>query len=493
MRKHFFSFLKIFKNKWVIAIIVVALIILAYVFTHRGNNQTIESAVATMGNVIEKVSVTGKVSPMDKANLAFEKGGVISMIAVKVGDRVVKGDLIASLNSADDAAALESEQATLADMSRPLTPEELSVQKVALDGANRDAMNAAHDSFIKAEDAVFNYADTFFTNPQSANPIINIRTQSSIQQNSLNNQRIGVTDMLNSWSKELSSISDPATLIDRSRAHLLDIKSFLNSLAIPVNDLNVANSGLSQSFITADVTAMNSGLSSINTAIDSVTSSRSALSSAKSNYDLKLSGNSAQSIAAQAAKVAQARAQLAKNSLVSPIDGLVTLADPHLGEFIAAGQSGFAVQSYGALKIEAYVPEADIAKVALNDHAAVTLDAYGSDAYFPATVTAIDPAETVLEGVPTYKVTLVFSAPDARIRSGMTANTDILTHEADNVLTVPIRAIVDDNGDKSVRVLNADGKTFTTIPVAVGLKGSDGMIEVKSGLTEGDKVVTYVK
>ena len=55
------------------------------------------------------------------------------------------------------------------------------------------------------------------------------------------------------------------------------------------------------------------------------------------------------------------------------------------------------------------MPEADIAKVAIGDLASSTLDAYGSYVDFPAQVTMIDPAETVIEGVPTYKVTLVSS------------------------------------------------------------------------------------
>ena len=42
-------------------------------------------------------------------------------------------------------------------------------------------------------------------------------------------------------------------------------------------------------------------------------------------------------------------------------------------------------------------------------------------------VIKIDPAATIIDGVPTYKVTLKFVDQDERIRSGMTANLDILT------------------------------------------------------------------
>ncbi len=99
----------------------------------------------------------------------------------------------------------------------------------------------------------------------------------------------------------------------------------------------------------------------------------------------------------------------------------------------------------------------------------------------------------MLEGVPTYKVTLMFVQNDSRIRSGMTANLEILTHEMDNVLEIPYRAVIDNDGSTTVRLVNQDGKTYTTVPVTVGLKGSDGTIAVLSGLSAGDKVVTYVQ
>ena len=66
-------------------------------------------------------------------------------------------------------------------------------------------------------------------------------------------------------------------------------------------------------------------------------------------------------------------------------------------------------------------------------------------------------------------------------------------HEEANVLTIPYRAIIDNSGAKSVRLVSTDGKSYTTVPVTAGLKGSDGTIEIISGLSAGQKVVTYVQ
>lgn len=511
MRKHLFRFLKLFKNKWVIAITVVVVIIVVSMLTRGGTSQKIESAVATIGTVTEKVSITGKISPLGKADLSFEKGGVVVKIPVKVGDRVKKGDLIASLNSADDAAALASARAQLAEISRGLRPEELAVDQASLDSASttlsnakKDAVNAVRDGYVKAESAVVNYADTFFNNPNSVNPTISVITQSSSAETAININRVLVSEILRKWKNDNDSAITGSVnvndLIVKSEGYLNGIKSYLSSLSSIINGLNTSNTGLAQSTIDTYISTMNTSLSTLTQAISSVTtadttlrSATSAYNQASNQYSLEKAGSSPENIAAQSAKVAQAMAQLAKDSIVSPIDGVLTRADIHLGEFAVVGQNLFAVQSDGAFKIEAYVPEADIAKVAMNNLADVTLDAYGSYTVFPAVVTSIDPAETILEGVPTYKVTLQFVNVDERIRSGMTANTDIFTHEVTNVLTVPTRAVLDNDGKKSVRLLDSSGSTFNEVPVMIGLKGSDGTTEIISGIREGDKVVTYVK
>jgi len=480
---------KYLKKKYVIfgSIIVVAALAILF-FSSRDGSVNFQSASASVGNVIETVSVTGAVSPLGKADLAFEKSGVISQIYVSVGQSVYAGEPIASLYSASDQAALESVQATLADMTGSPSSGATKVSSAAtsLSNAQTDAVNASHEAFTQAQSALVNYTDSFFSNAQSQNPTITVRTDTTATANAIDFARLNVSDVLSKWSDELST-STPANstqLISDSSNYISTIKQFMSNLSSIIGELSPNNSGLSQTAVTTAVATMNSGLSTLNSAASSIASAQSKLS---------LAGNSSDSIAAQTAKVHSAQASLDQDTIISPLDGVVTKADPNVGEFIAAGDSGFAVQSNGAFKIEAYVPEADIAKVAVGNLASTTLDAYGSDVDFPSKVTAIDPAETVLEGVPTYKVTLQFVKNDSRVRSGMTANLEILTHESMNVITIPYRAIIDQSGSKSVRLVNADGKSYTTAPVRTGLKGSDGSIEIVSGLSAGQKVVTYVQ
>ena len=508
MKKSFFK--HYIKNKYVIIGLVALVIVMLLFFRGGGKDAQIEFAVATIGNVAEKVSVTGRISPVGKADLAFEKGGVIKTINVEVGDTVKKGALIASLDSAGDAANLASAQAKLDEVTRNLNSQELAVEQskvntaqISLENAKQEALNAARTGYAQARNAVNNYADIFFDNPQSTNPTIKIRTQSQAEESSVNMARVSVSDSLARWKADIDAATSTdaiAVLISKVSAYAYIINGFVNSLSTLAGNLNPGNSGLTQASIDAYVSSINSGLTLSNQAISSVTGAKTSLESAVSAYEqadndfvLKKTGSSAQTIAAQAATVAAYKAEYGKDRIISPIDGIITRADPSVGEFVQAGKIIYGVQSDSVYKIEAYVPEADIAKITAGNYASTTLDAYGQNVDFPAMVVMIDPAETVLEGVPTYKVTLLFLQKDERIRSGMTANLDILTRERTGVIVVPTRAIVDDSGTKIVRLLKSDDKSFVSVPVTVGLKGSDGMIEIVSGLEAEDKVVTYIK
>ena len=120
--------------------------------------------------------------------------------------------------------------------------------------------------------------------------------------------------------------------------------------------------------------------------------------------------------------------------------------------------------------------------------ASVTLDAYGDRAVFEAVVVSVDPAETIVEGVATYTTTLAFREADERIRSGMSANVSIVTAERTNVLAIPARAVTREDGRDVVRITR--NEMPTVVPVTLGVRASDGLVEIIEGVAEGDTVIT---
>lgn len=186
-----------------------------------------------------------------------------------------------------------------------------------------------------------------------------------------------------------------------------------------------------------------------------------------------------------------AQQQLAKTRMYSPMEGIVTSVDMDEGEIATMNTAVITVMKEGVFEIEANVPEADIAKVALGQNVQLTFDALSLKDIFNGKISFIYPASTVIQDVVFYKVKIQLDSIDPRLKPGMSCDVDINTFEKNNVLIVPSRA-VKTNGGNYVEILKEDN-TVERKNVEIGTDGDDGLVEIKSGISEGDKVITFVK
>lgn len=235
----------------------------------------------------------------------------------------------------------------------------------------------------------------------------------------------------------------------------------------------------------------------INTAQGAVDSAEAALSSAQAELTLKKTPARQEDIDQQKARVSQAYAawqralaDLDKVTLRAPLDGTITRVNYEIGEKTDLSKPVMSILGKSGLEIEVDVPESDVAKVKLGQSATITLDAFGDDKVFSGKVIFIDPAETVIQYVVYYQVKVAFAEEVEDIKPGMTANVDILTAQKSNVLVVPAMA-VKQNTEKYVNLLVNGEEVKRT--VQTGLWGDEGLIEIISGLTEGEEVVTFKK
>ena len=106
---------------------------------------------------------------------------------------------------------------------------------------------------------------------------------------------------------------------------------------------------------------------------------------------------------------------------------------------------------------------------------------------FDATLEYISPKAVESNGANQFEIkAAVAVGSDQMIRSGYSANAEIVLEKAEGVLSLPESALEFDGDDTYVQVLNPDGSTTRT-KVETGL--SDGVnIEIKGGLAEGTKV-----
>jgi len=192
-------------------------------------------------------------------------------------------------------------------------------------------------------------------------------------------------------------------------------------------------------------------------------------------------------------QVASAKANLNNTILTSPISGTITLVDTKIGQLATASIKVMVLQDISSLHTESDVSEANIASLKLGQTIDYTFDALGPDKHFTGTILTIDPASTVISGVVNYKIKgSLENIPD--IKPGMTANMTILVAKKDNVLAIPYSAVINKNKKQYTRIITDEKtKTFKEVEVQTGMQADGGLIEITSGISEGQEVVTYLK
>lgn len=518
-----------------IAVLMVIIIKIA-----NGPSSAFETALVKYGDILQEVSVTGRIKNAQNIDLSFEKSGRLMYLIVNVGGQVVPGQLIAQIDNTElvaqvrkEEANVDAAQAKLDQLLIGAKAEDIGVAKTSLSSAKRSLEETQKEALDIARTALNSIINTMIVIADVQNSgISNISTSSLIEskketilysvygQHNLGSVASWYFLNLNGGLKEkVVQISNNFSSIEISQL-LADIRSTLLTTQVSLDltysylngtigsDTSKSNINLARTDILNQISKISGQVQSIITAENLVNNSQAALDlkeAPASNYEIE----NYRAIVKQAqANLDFAKAQLAKNSLRSPIFGTVANLSGNVGELISATETIATIIGRSKFQIEANIPEADIAKIKVSNSANVTVDAYGQDANWEAKIIIIYPGEKIIEGVATYKTILEFVNADNRIKSGMTANIDIQNEKRISVLIAPQRALIRKDGKKFFKILiNSNAKNIQNrfanldvvtqddkqivyeVPVEVGLQGADGKVEVISGLKEGDKIV----
>lgn len=192
------------------------------------------------------------------------------------------------------------------------------------------------------------------------------------------------------------------------------------------------------------------------------------------------------------ADLARAGAQFRDTILVAPVEGLITKVNVKTGEIRPSSEPSITMLGISPYRIEIFTSEVDIPKIVLGQSGSITLDAFRGTP-LPLRVSEIDAAATDKDGVPKYRVKLDFISPPDGLKVGMTGDADITTGSRTGVVSVPLRAVVEnEDGKEIVRVLKEDSITYDERPVTTGMEGEGGIVEV-TGVNEGDVVIVLIK
>jgi RND family efflux transporter MFP subunit len=470
------------------------------------------------GNVIESVDEPGSVLAENSANVSFQEGGQIAHVYVSEGSQVSAGAVLADLDSAQLSAAVQqtnaavsqadaglaAAQAQLDQLASGTRPQQLTIDMSAVTSADQSLGIAVGNAYSASDDAVRNQIDNMFSSPQTNNPMFLVPSSNSQTVNNIESQRLQIGAGLTQWYAALNATStgfDPATLSGMAATKLQQIESYIDTIALVVNDAT-PNASVPATLIAQYKGNIAAARAEIEASISAVSGDQSALTTAQNVLTLAQAGSTPQSIQVQQAVVAQTQAAVAAAqaaaasaqvaldhaSLVAPFPGTVQALTAQVGQVAAAGAPIMSLINNSGLKIQTYVSENDVAKIQSGDAADVTLDAFGTGTTFPATVTTVDAAQTQVNGSAAYMVTLHFVNPNGQIKDGMTGNVHIIEAEHDNVIEVPSNLVINDDNSYFVSVRH--GSTSENQPVQIGLVGAS-TTEITSGLNIGDTINNF--
>ncbi len=511
---------------WGVIIILVVLFIasrvsagkkasVAGIQTDTVKKQTIEKTVLTTGQVVSSVDLS----------LSFQGTGVVRKILVKEGDKVKAGQLLATLDQANVVASLMSANGALAqaraNYDRVLagaSNEQINVAQKAVDAAEAALKNAQNNL-----NSVTSQQTNLVASAHSA--LMNTGLAAIPGSTNINSNAPVITGVYSGLTEGTYTIvlyqaqsgmrlsyygleSGDGDIVTQTYIPLgtrgLMMQFPANTPLHGGDTWTVSLPNKSATTYLASYNAYQAALQNQQAALTAaqaqVDSAQVALSQAQANLEVQQASARPADISSAKAQILSAEGQVASaaaaynNTVVkAPEAGTITKVDIKVGELATSLKEVMVLQNISDLHAEANVSEANVAALQVGQMVDYTFDALGPDRHFKGTISSINPASTVISGVVNYKVTANFENV-AEIKPGMTANMTILVARKENALTVPSSAIINKSGKRVVRVIDDTvKKTYHEVDVQTGIDADGGAVEIISGLSEGQSVVTFIK
>jgi len=213
----------------------------------------------------------------------------------------------------------------------------------------------------------------------------------------------------------------------------------------------------------------------------------------KQQYEKVQLGYNAAKAQLQQAQVAfdLAEWQLRVSVMKAPFAGAITGKYMNEGEIInpqmPGGRGVVGLMDFSRVKITVRATEIQVHQISPGQRAEISVDAYPNRVFIGevyAVSSAADP------GSRTFEVQIKVPNPDFALKAGMFCRVEIVINERNNVLTIPVDAILNEEGKHCAFVIESDRAIKRS--VELGLQEGT-VVELLSGLHEGEKVVTVGK
>jgi multidrug efflux pump subunit AcrA (membrane-fusion protein) len=484
------------------AILIGGAVTLIYL-SSRSNNDARIVAVVDEGPVRQVVSVTGAIEAENTAEMGFAVGGIVEAVHVRKGDVVATGTPLITLNAAalqadvlDAQAAVAAARASRAELLSGATSENRAVSSASV----RLREDALARTKTEEEQKVANARRTLLSGSLAAYTTdAGEKAPAPVVSGSYQCTDTGTYTITIYSSQSPSGYSARVSGLESGTFPL----SYDQPLPIGTCGLRIqisADNNYHNSVWTIDVpntkaenytSNKNAYDLAVDAAASAVDSATRALSVARAENAVTTAPARSEELARADAEVAQAEARLARvvatrndATLTAPFSGTIVSVTAVAGETVTSAPV-VTLLSADRYELIARIPEIDIGKLTLGQKADVVFDTAVEET-LSATVDFISPSATVIDGVAYYEARLVLAALPPWLRSGLSADVDIIISEATG-LRVPKRFVTEIGGTYSVQRADATG-TLATTTIQVSLIGNDGFMAI-SGLRTGDTVI----
>jgi multidrug efflux pump subunit AcrA (membrane-fusion protein) len=476
----------------------------------------LQTATVQLGTLSATVNASGNVESGQAVALSFGQSGIVQEINVQVGDHVKTGQVLAVIDTRDLEYQLHTAQVNLQTAEDKLTEAKIPYTAQDIDDA-RAAVDAAQASY---DNATAGALPTDIAAAQAAVASAQAAYDSAVKSAGAPNSSLA-TDQA-TLQKDLAALQQAQVAYNKQSAHAdvgmsgaaanLQTATIAYQTALANYEQLATTSGSTSS---SQVAAAASTLQQDEATLDNlqtevtqpvIEAAQATLDTAKNNLAKELAGPVTATVDLAEVTVEQDKVAVQQDELnlqeaevVAPFDSTVTAINVSVGQSdgtaavnVTPGQAS-AVSGSGAiqvanlndLQIVVNMAETDIVNVKVGQPVEITLDAV-PDLALNGKVSQIVPAGTISSGVVSYAVTISLINPPSSVKTGMTADLNVIVQQHSNVLMVPNRAVHTSGRTKTVTVLY-EGQQIQ-VPVQTGLS-NDTMTEITSGLRQGDVVV----
>ncbi len=451
-------------NKPLIFTILTASLILfgttTYLISRQSNSQVqkIEELTVpvTQDNLIVKITASGKVEPIRNVNVSPKNPGRLVKLLVEQGDKVSLGQTLAIMENLEVEAQKSQAEAELKQAEASL-----SSDRIKISGDIKQARARLDQAKARLAQAKARIPQDIHQNKA--------QIQSSQSRLRLSQERVKRNKYLLGQGAISQDTYDEVIMeVENAKANLLELRQRL----IQLEDTRHPE-------------------------ID-----RLEFAVAEAKLDFQQKQNSYQDeIAALKARIQANQANLKRidvqysdTIVTAPFTGIVTQRYAVEGSFVTPTTSASSSASASAtsilaladgLEIVAKIPEVDIGQLQTGQKVEIIADAYPEDT-FKGTVKRIAPEAIVEDNVTSFEVRVNLLTGQQKLRSKMNVDVTFLGQEITNTLVVPTVAIVTEEGQVGVMVLNEDNEPEFQ-PVKIGLTLQD-KTQVLKGVNSEERV-----